>query len=397
MLTAFAGVHWNEKRMPEQRVDLYESIMTWLARSRERKPGRLSDELALERLGELALAMQDAEGGRQAQVPRLWAAEQIAHHWSLLPAAERPSSAEGFLAVEEVDSGIVVGRGHDLRFWHLTFQEYLAARALAALDGEERKARLVGHPSKLYAPEWRETVLLFAVELRKRRGEKIAPGMLSSILDGLQNAPLAEQAQCAGLLGTMLRDLTVLGFVCRDQRYGSLMERIMAIFDKEKSKNVLIWDAIAAAEALGQAGDPRFEPSAREKNWVKIEACKFRMGESNRVVKLDAYSIGCYSVTVLEYKEFVENDAYQDASCWQVGGHGQWSEPAGWQDQVEHPTRPVVGVSWFEARAYASWKGCRLPTEAEWERAAAGMEGRKYPWGDVEPNDRLANYNYHVE
>ena len=134
MLTALAVVYWNEKRMPEQRVDLYESIMTWLARSRERKPGRLSDKLTLERLEDLALAMQDAEGGRQTQVPRLWAAKQIAHRWSSLPVAERAPAAERFLAEEELDSGIIVGRGHEIRFWHLTFQEYLAACALAVLD-----------------------------------------------------------------------------------------------------------------------------------------------------------------------------------------------------------------------------------------------------------------------
>ena len=399
MLTALAVVHWHEKRIPEQRVDLYESIMTWLARAREQKPGRLPDILTLERLAEVALAMQDAEGGRLVQTPRLWAAERIAHHWPELPADKRAPAAEKFLAEEEVDSGIVVGREHELRFWHLTFQEYLAACALAALDGEERKYRLLGQPAKLYAPEWRETVLMFAAELRKRRGEKIAQGMVSSILDGLglgQNATLAERARCVGLLGAIIRDLSAFRFVCQDKRYGDLMEQVMAIFDREKSQTVPIQDAIAAAEALGQAGDPRFENAARAENWVKIGACEFRMGESKRVVELDAYSIGRYPVTVLEYKEFVENGGYADAQWWQAGGHGQWSEPDEWQDQLEHPTRPLVNVSWFEACAYARWKGCRLPTEAEWERAAAGMEGRKYPWGDTDPNDRLANYNIHV-
>ncbi len=78
MLTALAVVHWNEKRLPEQRAELYESILLWLARSREQRPGRAGSERSLEILRTLTLAMQNAKGGRKIQVTRHWAAEQIA-------------------------------------------------------------------------------------------------------------------------------------------------------------------------------------------------------------------------------------------------------------------------------------------------------------------------------
>ena len=131
MLTALAVVHWNERRLPEQRADLYESIITWLLRSREQRPGRASADRTATLLQHLALAMQSRPKGRQVQVSRGWAAEAIAPQFHDVAEADRRQKAEQFLYAEEVDSGVIVSRGSEVRFWHLTFQEYLAARAIA--------------------------------------------------------------------------------------------------------------------------------------------------------------------------------------------------------------------------------------------------------------------------
>jgi formylglycine-generating enzyme required for sulfatase activity len=158
---------------------------------------------------------------------------------------------------------------------------------------------------------------------------------------------------------------------------------------------------IDAAEALGQAGDSRLE----ENKWITIESGTFRMGaqrkspsrpnydkEANNKespvhgVHLDIYQISRYPLTVSEYSYFVEQGGYEDSRWWAAGGFGETREPQDWPDQQAFPNRPVVGVSWFEASAYCSWAGVRLPTEAEWERAARGTDGRKYPWG-AEPAD----------
>jgi formylglycine-generating enzyme required for sulfatase activity len=96
---------------------------------------------------------------------------------------------------------------------------------------------------------------------------------------------------------------------------------------------------------------------------------------------LGKFRIGRYPVTVFEYGKFVE-----------AGG----PEPYSWEDQSRWPHRPVVRVNWQQAVDYCEWAGCRLATSDEWERAAAGKEGREYPWGSEEPDDQRANFDMRV-
>ncbi|HZT33077.1 MAG TPA: SUMF1/EgtB/PvdO family nonheme iron enzyme, partial [Bryobacteraceae bacterium] len=425
MLTAVAVLHWNEKRMPEQRADLYESILGWLAKSRERRPGRPSPERCLALLQELAWAMQSRPGGRWVQAEREWAVTVLAPRFREEKSdEERQERARRFLGEEELDSGIVVRRGGDVRFWHPTFQEHLAARALAALDAEERN-RILFAERLAYSPEWREVVLLLAGLLHGKRVEQ-ADALVSAALDALYRGsgwrgvrqrlgaapPLVERCRCAVLLGAILRDLQPLKYRPSDPRCEGVVRSVLDIFDVQKSAGIPLRGRREAAEALGQAGDPRLRPENSEENWVTIPAGSFLMGAEKedpgkpnydagayddegpvREVRLGAYQMGRYPVTVEEYRRFVEDEGYQNQQFWKEGGYGERTQPDEWEEQLLHPNRPVVNVNWYEAAAYCAWAGGRLPTEAEWERAARGTEGRRYPWGPEPPDASRANYD----
>ncbi|MGD9099664.1 MAG: SUMF1/EgtB/PvdO family nonheme iron enzyme, partial [Anaerolineae bacterium] len=105
-----------------------------------------------------------------------------------------------------------------------------------------------------------------------------------------------------------------------------------------------------------------------------------------RQVTLDAFYIDKTEVTLAAFKTFVETTGYQSTSV-AKGDAVQYT----WRafDTPERQDHPVRWMSWHDARAYCQWAGKRLPTEAEWEKAARGSEGLIYPWGNVWDDTRV--------
>lgn len=144
---------------------------------------------------------------------------------------------------------------------------------------------------------------------------------------------------------------------------------------------------------------------------VQVPAGPFLMGlpendllaedheKPTRRVVLAAYWIDVYPVTNARFARFRDDGGYKRPEFWSADGWkwlqragvdapAQWGQ-AGW----DAPEQPAAGVSWYEADAYARWAGRRLPTDAEWEKAARGDDGRRYPWGDEWPGPKHANFD----
>ena len=98
-------------------------------------------------------------------------------------------------------------------------------------------------------------------------------------------------------------------------------------------------------------------------------------------VYLSTYEISRYEITNAQYRAFVE--ATNRPAPRGHNGEATWAD-----ETLNSDTQPVVGVTWFDAQAFAEWIGGSLPTEAQWERAARGAEGRIYPWGNTPPKAR---------
>lgn len=159
-------------------------------------------------------------------------------------------------------------------------------------------------------------------------------------------------------------------------------------------------------------------------DWVTIPSGEFLMGSDKQkdkqaydiemplhMLSLPGYAISRTPVTVAQFAAFVQATDYRTVAE-ERDSEYHWRHPRGWFSDVSQKQKhPVTQVYWRDALAFCEWAGVRLPTEAEWEKAARGPSassgdgrpsislgnGRAYPWGDAPPTDKLCNFNQNVK
>ncbi len=401
MLTMLAALTREQRRLPEQRADLYKLVVEWLAKTRH--ADRTQINRLLSTLSYLALRMTERETGKYL-ISELEAAGLLAVCFDPPPPTTPVEAARDYLVNAREKSGIVTERGGKLAFWHRSFQEYLAARRLALGEEGAERVRLVWNMIQLRQSP--EVPRLVAGCMQPEAGEVLG-ALFEKLIAKAAKQTIEPRAYSVGILANMLRDLEPSHYkLPRTVReaYDKLLASVMSIFEDPKvAARVPVADRVAVAEALAAAGDPRLHPPSDPRYWVRIEGGTFRMGAQakdpnaanydkeayddepvSKPLHVTAFEIGKYPVTVQEYQ------AYLDANG--VEPDAKWRKEKRWEDQLPHPSRPVVRLSWNEADAYCRAIGGSLPSEAQWEFAARGSEQRRYAWGNDRPTANHANF-----
>jgi sulfatase modifying factor 1 len=137
------------------------------------------------------------------------------------------------------------------------------------------------------------------------------------------------------------------------------------------------------------SGSVYAEAPSKHKDMVLIPKGEFTMGghhhadEAPHQVVLDTYYMDKYEVSNARYGDFMKATNHPAPAYWD-------------NNRLNKPEQPVVGVNWYDAGAFCKWEGKRLPTEAEWEKAAKGPEGNlHYPWGH-QFDAKRANYGQNL-
>ncbi len=402
-------------RLPERRVELYEEAVDLLItdwdnlRQIDRQP-RLLPEQKQQILTQLAACFHAAHVRVVEYEPlREYLTAVLPGCGGYLP------EPDAVLDELMVHTGLLRRKSRSsYDFVHLTFQEFLAARAYQAQGGG---ARLLDKAGDAW---WREVIRLYTglernatalLQQLRERDLLLAAGCLAD------SSPLATEAfseLAAGIVGDLQQRLqdkaqrqVAADALAELAAWGATPVLTAAVTAAETQPAV----ALAAVLALARMADkamldtlfadvgpilrllhgqlPQVASALRARilalldslghPLVYVPAGEFIMGSDDtgwaherpaHRVFLSAYWIDPFPVTNAQFAQFVQATGYR--------AQGEWRSAF----QPGKERHPVVCVTWNDVCAYGEWCGKRLPTEAQWEKAARGVDGRRYPWGN---------------
>ena len=293
-----------------------------------------------------------------------------------LPRAHWPDSTATHLSFS-IDASVLQLVGDDLRFTHQLLQEALAARALlAAMQG--------GSPASGFWPEgcwWQRNGWEVVAEIAGESCEG-DDAMGTRLICWLAEAnpdvacEVWRRVGCPELPGNMLENIAT--------RWAP------RLCDADVEPSPLARAAVG--RLLGSLGiDHRrgiglSSDGLPHIDWVRIETPRAFVYQEGTHSPLPPFEIARYPVTHRQFQAFIDAGGYAADSPWWKGLAHRFDAPneAAWTE----PNAPRETVSWYEAVAFCRWLGhalvqqIALPTEQQWERAARGLDGREYPWGD---------------
>jgi iron(II)-dependent oxidoreductase len=235
--------------------------------------------------------------------------------------------------------------------------------------------------------------------------------VLSEVTERLGDEPVVGQELYFHLLGLFHEDMHAEAIAYTRQTLGYAAPRFAATAPADAAAGPLPGDVEVPGGSMMLGATPELPFVFDNEKW-------------SHPVELKAFRMARAPVTNREFLHFVEDEGYKNERWWSDAGRA-WRDRAGarypvywrrapqggwqrrvfdqWQGLDDHS--PVLHVNWFEAEAYCAWAGRRLPTEAEWERAATfdperglhrgPLQGRRlYPWGDEPPEPARANLDW---
>ncbi len=424
MLQILCLVYRDRRQLPERRVELYREcvlVLLELWRRAKEMPLALDAQQALCLLQPLAFWLHSAER-REAPL------DDILPRLEAPLAALRRDARDGSKLLRAIrdQSGVLVSLGPSgYGFLHLSLQEYLSA--LHVQDRFASEPEILRELASHFGDPWWREVILLALGLNN---PSLFEPLMAELLDqGMlpRDIALADDCLRDALTATPRPFLRALarGIVSNDERYHALrllrglkgwrtvevegvsgLELVERLAREETDRGargmaVELLGREAVAE-VARAARMEEEPAGERVHerdgsvLVSVPGGEFRLGTNEDLeayakqnrhwpkpehrVELSSYWIGKYPVTNAQFARFLEASPGQP-------------QPKFWDDKkFNQPEQPVVGVSWGDAKAYCDWAGLELPSEAQWEAAARGSDGRPYPWGKEPPSEALANY-----
>ncbi|MGE0086392.1 MAG: SUMF1/EgtB/PvdO family nonheme iron enzyme [Desulfococcaceae bacterium] len=415
LLTVMALVHTYKGRLPDTRALLYEEtteILLWRweqVKTGERDLPRLQELLRQAGRAEVDLkkllrhlayeAHSKTEGNRDGLADiKEWDLEKAL---AALHPGKSKDWADQVIRTIKMRAGLLIEREPEVySFPHRTFQEYLAGSHLSLLPEFAAKASELAESGNY----WREVILLAVGRLVHVSEDYHKPLALAGELCPEETEHTDAGWRKVWLAGEVLNE-TGMNRV-QDSRLGrDLAKRIRnRLAELIETGQLEPKERVAAGNVLANIGDPRFDPELfylpkdKDLGFVKIEAGEFWMGSDKKRdkdardnerlhrVRLSEYWMAKYPVTVAQYRAFLK-DTDREAD-------------EDWKEYNEYDSHPVVRVSWHDANEYCKWlteklkeRGfnwqIKLPTEAQWEKAARGTDQLIYPWGDDPDPDKM--------